>query len=538
MKTGNRKQLSGFLVCTLLITIFNAFLNIYFGEMADVAILANFSGMIEIAKKILVVASGMMLSVYFSNQAQKRFFRDSMIDLRRNYIDALFHRHRLTQKDSVYVSHLSNDADRLEKQYYGSFLQLMSLILEIIVSTIVLARYSVMFIFVVMILAVIFYNISKKTSEPVKEEQKNKSKELEGYTHFVTESLEGFEVIKSHQIETQREQQFGALAEGLKKQQYKIEKKTSFVDALNGSVQGIIIASLMVLGLYYSSQSGVSLGSNIVIVLVFGNILWPLQRVTPLITEMHGMQSVFEDYEAVLYETEEVGNDTVQAFERLEFKEANLGYDASILNGVNLSVDKGEKVLVIGPSGAGKSTVLKTIQRDIDHLKGDVLLNGKSLSTYDLADYYKLISIVDQIGFIFSGTIQENVSMLKNENVDANLNDVSLGEFDANHQLMNNGDNISGGQRARLLLARALYFKKELVICDEILSSLDSDVALSIERDILINTKTLINVSHIVFVDNLPLYDKYVIVDEGCVLVTTDKNKVLERMLDSDIEFK
>lgn len=538
MKTGNRKQLTGFLVFTLLITICNGFLNIYYGEMADVAIVADFSGMIDIAKKILLVASGLMISVYFSNKAQKRYFRDTMIDLRRNYIDSLFKRHRLSKNDSVYVSHLSNDSDRLEKQYYGSLLFLLQLVFEIVISTLVLARYSTMFIAVVFVLAIIFYLISKKTSEPIKVEEKNKSKELEGYTQFVTESLEGFEVVKSHQIENKRESMFVGLAEALKKQQYKIEKQRSLVDGLNGVVQGVIIGSLMVLGLYYTSQSGMSLGSNIVIVLVFGNILWPLQRVTPLITEIHGIQSVLEDYEAVLFEEETVGNLNVNVFEKIEFIEADLGYDSTILENVNLEIQTGEKVLIVGPSGAGKSTILKSIQRDIDLLGGNLKLNGNALSEYNLDDYYGLLSIVDQIGFIFSGSIQENISMLQNESVDSYLADVSLSEFESNQILMNNGENISGGQRARLLLARALYFNKQLVVCDEILSSLDGEVAKSIERDILTFAKTLINVSHIVFVDNLPLYDKYIIVDEGRVLVTKDKNKVLERMLDSDIEFK
>ena len=250
------------------------------------------------------------------------------------------------------------------------------------------------------------------------------------------------------------------------------------------------------------------------------------------------MKSILDNYNDVLNKPEEDGKEAIDKFESIAFINANLGYDIPILNDVNISIHKGDKVLIIGPSGAGKSTVLKTLQRDIDVLGGEVLMNNHSIKEYALDAYYQLISIVDQIGFIFSGTVQENISMLKNNNTIPYLNKVDLSYMDQNTLLINNGDNISGGERARLLLARALLHDKELIICDEILSSLDTEVARSIEKDILHYAPTLINVSHIVFIENLQYYDKYIIVENGSIQTTTDPSFVIDRMMDTDIEFK
>lgn len=271
--------------------------------------------------------------------------------------------------------------------------------------------------------------------------------------------------------------------------------------------------------------------------LVFSDILWPLQNVTPLITEIYSMHSIMSDYKSVLEAPENSGELPIKHFESLTFKGASLGYETAILNQVEISIEPGQHTLIIGPSGAGKSTLLKTIPREIDVLDGEVLMNGKAIGNYDLDAYYQQLSIVDQVGFIFSGTVQENVSMLNMNPVDQVLNQVSLESLSPLMQLLNNGSNISGGQRARLLLARALNFKKELIICDEILSSLDHDVAKSIERDLIELSLTLINVSHIVFVENLHYYKQFVIVDKGRVTVTQDLTKVMARMIDSDIEF-
>jgi ABC-type bacteriocin/lantibiotic exporter with double-glycine peptidase domain len=100
--------------------------------------------------------------------------------------------------------------------------------------------------------------------------------------------------------------------------------------------------------------------------------------------------------------------------------------------------------------------------------------------------------------------------------------------------LRNNGANVSGGQRARLMLARALCLNSEVILCDEIFSSLEQSIARSIEKDILSLDKTIINVSHIIFKDQLHLYDKIYIVDQGTIRLTSDIQEVWSRMILTD----
>lgn len=535
MKVGSKKNLGLYAFFALINAALLGLMNVKFGAMTDHALSKNFDLMFKTGILVLGISVGSLVVVWFQNRFIKGYVKASMISLRENYVNRLFKRHRMNDASSQYVSHLTNDADRLEQQYYVSIISMISLLATVIVSLVILVRVSIIFVGVVALLALIFYFMARKTSQPVKKEEEVKSKELETYTRFIEETLDGFSVIKGHQIEERREDEFNVLIDALRKRQYKLEKKMSIVDCFNSIVQGIIIALLVVLGLYIAQSSGISIGSTMVLILVFSDILWPLQRVTPLITEMSAIHSVFEDYECVLNDTVVNGSGSVREFDGLQFIDASLGYDEAILRDVNLSIMPHEKVLVVGPSGAGKSTVLKTIQRDIDVIDGKVNLNNSSINSFDLDDYYKLFSVVDQIGFVFSGTIQENVSMLQDADVEEILKQVGLGHLNNDFLLKNNGDNVSGGERARILLARTLYFNKEVVVCDEILSSLDASIAKMIERDILENAKTLINVSHIVFVDNLPLYDKFVIVENGRLSVTDNPQLVIDRMLESDV---
>ncbi|MCD8575047.1 MAG: ATP-binding cassette domain-containing protein, partial [Erysipelotrichaceae bacterium] len=195
---------------------------------------------------------------------------------------------------------------------------------------------------------------------------------------------------------------------------------------------------------------------------------------------------------------------------------------------------KDEKILIVGRSGAGKSTILKTIRQNIQPKQGSVTLNDHDIFDLIPIDYYSLFTTVDQIGFIFSGTVKENLTLyqdLSDEHCRHALAQVGLAHLNLNDVLVNNGSNVSGGQRARLMLARALCLETSVILCDEIFASLELEIAQSIEKDLLSLPKTIINVSHIIFKETLHLYDKIYIVEEGECLLASSQQEVWERMI-------
>ncbi len=174
----------------------------------------------------------------------------------------------------------------------------------------------------------------------------------------------------------------------------------------------------------------------------------------------------------------------------------------------------------MGSSGAGKSTILKSIRRQLPLQAGRLLVNNFDIKDITATSYYQQLSVVDQIGFIFNGTLKDNITLYKDNNprqLNQILKDVGLEELDLNYKLQNNGSNISGGQRARLLLARALYLDTSLIICDEIFASLDKEIGEAIERQILLVNKTIINVSHIIYDESINLYDKIYLIENNQV---------------------
>jgi len=155
-----------------------------------------------------------------------------------------------------------------------------------------------------------------------------------------------------------------------------------------------------------------------------------------------------------------------------------------VLKGVNLRIEPGESVAITGPSGCGKSTLLGVMLGLLEPNQGEVLVNGRNLKTISAADYAKLIGVVMQDDTLFNGTVADNISFfdapvdmsrVKAAAVTANI----ACEIDAMpmryySMLAEGATDISGGQKQRLFIARALYHEPKVLFLDEATSQLDT----------------------------------------------------------------
>ena len=155
-----------------------------------------------------------------------------------------------------------------------------------------------------------------------------------------------------------------------------------------------------------------------------------------------------------------------------------------VLSDVSLRVARGEKVAVVGESGSGKTTLAKLMLRFYEPEKGSVCVDGQDLKEFDVDDLRSKIAYVDQDTFLFSDTIRNNLLLACPDSDEAELKRACessrAADFIENLPmkydtlLEENGTNISGGQRQRLAIARALLKKPQLLILDEATSNLDS----------------------------------------------------------------
>ncbi len=177
---------------------------------------------------------------------------------------------------------------------------------------------------------------------------------------------------------------------------------------------------------------------------------------------------------------------------KIELRDVHFKYptrDVSIFRGLNITIEKGQFAALVGASGSGKTSIVSLLERFYDVARGQILFNDTDISTMNVYEYRKLLSLVAQEPSLFHGTIRENILLgvdpgsVTDEQLhqccrDANIHDFIVSLPDGyNTNIGSRGVSLSGGQKQRLSIARALMRNPRVLLLDEATSSLDSGMS-------------------------------------------------------------
>lgn len=234
-----------------------------------------------------------------------------------------------------------------------------------------------------------------------------------------------------------------------------------------------------------------------------------------------------------LWEIEEdvnSGTNPISDIESIEFKNLSFKYPKTknyILEDISFKIARGEHIGIVGLNGAGKTTLIKLLCKLYNPTSGQILINGKDISTYDKEQYYSLLSAVFQDYTLFDYSIKENIAGTKDADITKVIQDVGLKEkIDSLPEKENTlygkefddgGIELSGGQSQKVAIARALYRDSKLIILDEPTSALDplaeADIYQNFNR--LVSGKTAIYISH--RMSSSVFCDKILVLENGKV---------------------
>lgn len=208
----------------------------------------------------------------------------------------------------------------------------------------------------------------------------------------------------------------------------------------------------------------------------------------------------------------------------------NLSYSYNGINKTiscqNIKINSSNKVLISGLSGSGKSTLMKLIVKYLDNYQGKILIDNKELSHYDIYNIRNNITYVSQDEIIYTDTIYNNIVLNNKISYKEYLKIIKItGVFKIVNKfvqkdemiLENNGNILSGGEKQRIILARALIKKSNIYIFDESFSGLDKKSEKIILNKIFkyLRNKTIIVISHRINYKNL--FNKFVTIEEGII---------------------
>ena len=225
----------------------------------------------------------------------------------------------------------------------------------------------------------------------------------------------------------------------------------------------------------------------------------------------------------------------------IEFKNVSFKYkntEKNVLNSINLKIIGGKMNALVGHSGAGKSTILNLIPRFFNCTDGSILIDNQSINKLKIESLRKHISLVSQDTTLFDDTIRNNISYSKPDATDEEIIEASKNSFSHDFidklpkkyetQIGENGVKLSGGEKQRLSIARAILKKTSIILLDEATSSLDSETENKIQQGLsfLTKNKTTIVIAH--RLSTILNSEKIFVIDKGQLISEGTHSNLLE----------
>ncbi len=443
------------------------------------------------------------------------------------------------------ISRLLNDIQIIEVFFMNIMVELLvqplTLISVILVLFFINFKLSLYFFSISPVIAIVILGIGSLVQKLSHAVQKN----IADVTSVIQESIYGIEIIKGFAVEDDQKKKFFKV----NKEYLTSAKREMRVRFLGTPTSEFLGALGIIIILFFGAvivRNKLATPSEIISFITLSLILAePLSKATEVFMVLKKLvpagRRIFEildykieEFQVNLLDFGEIKGD-------IEFKDVSFGYENNIyvLENINFKIKSGETVAIVGHSGAGKSSLVSLIMGFYLPQKGEVLIDKKNIANYNPLTIRKQISIVTQENILFSGTIEENIRLSRpeariEEVIEAakvsNAHDFIM-RFENGYytEIGDRGAKISGGERQRIALARAILRKPRILILDEATSSLDAESETLIQQamETILGRQTTFVITH--KLASIMRADKIIVLERGKIVEVGTHSELISR---------
>lgn len=487
----------------------------------------------------IIIISLQMILYYICERVQNKYIKDNIIMIRSNIVESLLsmtYDKFKSKKKSEYTSILLNDIKTLEIDFYISILSLISKGLLLVSALVGLYIINPVFLIIVVSIIIFISILPVIFSKNILKHRERYMTSNESFTEIINECLDGFETIKSYNIinkilniHKERAKKFEGSNENMK-------NTVALANVIFGTATMIISLSIFTIGGYLAINNNVTIGGLIASIQLLMYIIEPTITIAENYNNVNSTKPIRDRINNICYyeiqNTFNFKDNNIKqvndiVLEKLSYKYKD-GFDY-ILKDISFTFEAGKKYAIIGENGSGKSTLLKVIGNLITDYEGRISINSSSYKDLDPKDLFDKISFVHQDNFLFNSSIRDNILLFdnevnKDEDIELLINLLYLNDSiksyinNSDYTVGYNGEHLSGGEKQKISLIRALLRHKGVLLLDEASSALDLNSTNQV-GEIINNMKNTLSivVTHKID-DSLRHFDNIIVMEKGEII--------------------
>lgn len=450
------------------------------------------------------------------------------------------------KKNGEVLSLITNDVDTVSQNLDQSATQVVTSVITIIgILIMMLSINPIMTLIAIIslpvstILVVIVVKFSQKHF-------KNQQDYLADVNGNIEEMYSGHNVVKAYNAEEKMINDFNKNNKKLYEASWKSQFLSGLMHPIMNFVNNIGYVCIAIIGGYFVILGKITIGNIQSFISYTKNFTQPIGQIAQISNMLQAMMAASERIFDFLESEEEktIENNPIEISKiegKVEFKNVKFGYDENdiIINDFSAKIKKGEKIAIVGPTGAGKTTIVKLLMRFYNLNDGNIYIDDYNINEFNKTEFRKLFGMVLQDTWVFSGTIMENLRYGKLDATDDEIiNAAKLAH--ANHfiktlsegyntELNEETNNISGGQKQLLTIARAILADPKILILDEATSSVDTRTEVLIQKamDELMKGRTTFIIAH--RLSTIKNADMILVMKDGDIIETGNHNNLMKK---------
>lgn len=494
---------------------------------------------------LLIIKSG---SPYIRIRILNRLDTALMRDLKRKYFDHLIelsHNFHTTNKTGSLISRLVRSGGAIESLTDAFLFNFAPIFFKLIITVSVILfidwRISIIVIAVVVAFLTYSYILQRKQESynVIMNEQEDREKA------YVSDVFTNIDSIKYFGKERSIISKFSAIANKTRRKAIQNWDWYSYTDTGQSFILSLGFLSVLVMAFHLFLTGQVTIGQTVFILTTFWGLIWPMYAFTHGVRQFYRAMADFE----VLFAYGKITNDIVDApraknypimqgditFDRVSFSY----HKRRVVSQFSLHIKPGQKIALVGHSGSGKTTVVKLLYRLYDINKGSITIDGRDIKDYKAESLRSEMSIVPQEAILFDDTIYNNIAFSRpsatRKEVFKAIKFAQLDKIIKNFPqkektiVGERGVKLSGGEKQRVSIARAILADKRILALDEATSALDSQTEHEIQKDLekLMKGRTSIIIAH--RLSTIMSADVIVVMDKGKIVQTGSHKQLIKK---------